>query len=54
MRILDGKIHHGSRESTLSAKKNRQNLYGSQLIYEQEDRSVGNKDRELSNILRES
>lgn len=43
MRIVDGKrlggsmIHHGSRESTLSAKKKPTH----NLIYEQEDRSVG-------------
>lgn len=57
MRILDGKrsstgINRASRESTTSAKNRHHHQHN--LIYEQDDRSVGNKDRELSNILRES
>lgn len=58
LRILEGKLGqnlngsmlgYSSRESTLSAKKKPSNL-----IYEQEDRSLVQKDKELNNILRES
>ena len=56
LRILDGKNLVGnvllgaSRDSTLSAKKKSKN----NLIYDQDDRSQVHKDRELSNVLRES